>query len=168
MGKLFIYEGKKLFSRRLIPALILFLFLFNGLMVYRESRTRVGWYYKKTDVGRVYDDLSGMTAPEAEAWLSERLDYLKAVAVWREWADNAGAWNEEDRAAFKERNREILSRYPDLDIEESSLRYLRSFYNEQHLLAEILEQVSAVAHYEDYLNRIGEEAKIMTLSLIHI
>ena len=105
-----------------------------------------------------------MTAPEAEAWLSERLDYLKAVAVWREWADNAEAWNEEDRAAFKERNREILSRYPDLDIEESSLRYLRSFYNEQHLLSEILEQVSAVAHYEDYLNRIGEEAKIMTSS----
>lgn len=164
MGKLFIYEGKKLFSRRLIPALILFLFLFNGLMVYRESRTRVGWYYKKTDVGRVYDDLSSMTAPEAEAWLSERLDYLKAVAVWREWADNAEAWNEEDRAAFKKQNREILSRYPDLDIEESSLRYLRSFYNEQHLLAEILEQVSAVAHYEDYLNRIGEEAKIMTSS----
>lgn len=96
----------------------------------------MGWYYKKTDVGRVYDDLSGMTAPEAETWLSERLDYLKAVAVWREWADNAEAWNEEDRAAFKERNREILSRYPDLDIEESSLRYLRSFYNEQHLLAE--------------------------------
>ena len=84
-----------------------------------------------------------MTAPEAEAWLSERLDYLKAVAVWREWADNAEAWNEEDRAAFKKQNREILSRYPDLDIEESSLRYLRSFYNEQHLLAEILEQYAA-------------------------
>ncbi len=37
MGRLIFYESKKLMGKRLVPALLLFLFAFNGLMLCRES-----------------------------------------------------------------------------------------------------------------------------------
>ena len=67
--------------------LLIFLFLFNGLMVYRESRQNIGYGYQREDVGKVYDDLENMTALEAEIWLKERIRFLDAVDVWREWTD---------------------------------------------------------------------------------
>lgn len=121
MVRLIFYESKKLMGKRLIPALLLFLFAFNGLMLYRESGQRIDWSYTRKDVGRVYEDLAGLTAPEAEERLTEKKELLSAVSVWREWTDGYGEWNGEERRAFQERNREILEKYPDLDPEGSSL-----------------------------------------------
>ena len=164
MGKLLLYELKKLFSRKLIPALLLFLFCFNALMVYRESTKKIEWSYTKKEIGAVYESLEGMTALEAEAYLEEKLEILEAVDVWRQWADYSGEWNAREKAAFKERHAELLGKYPELDIEDSYLHYLKDFYNEQKLLTDIYAQVSAAAHYDDYLNGIEEEARIMTSS----
>ena len=164
MVRLIFYESKKLMGKRLIPALLLFLFAFNGLMLYRESGQRIDWSYTRKDVGRVYEDLAGLTAPEAEERLTEKKELLSAVSVWREWTDGYGEWNGEERRAFQERNQEILEKYPDLDPEGSYLSYLTNFYSEQSLIDTVLSQVSAVAHYDDYLEGIDEEAKIMTAS----
>ena len=164
MGRLIFYESKKLFGKRLVPALLLFLFVFNGLMLYRESGQRIDWRYTRRDIGRVYEDLAGMTAPEAEEALTAKKELLAAVAVWREWTDGYGEWNREERQGFLERNREILEKYPELDPEGSYLSYLTDFYGEQDLIDSVLAQVSSVAHYEDYLAGIDEEAKIMTNS----
>ncbi len=162
MGRLIYYESKKLLGKRLVPALLLFLFLFNGLMLYRESGQRIDWSYTRKDVGRVYEDLAGLTALEAEEKLAEKKELLSAVSVWREWTDGYGEWNEEERRAFRERNQEVFQKYPDLDPEGSYLSYLTNFYSEQKLVDDVLAQVSAVAHYGDYLAGIDEEAKIMT------
>src|SRR5699024_7633095 len=53
---------------------------------------------------------------------------------------------------------------PDLDIDAGYLLYLDNFRMEQWLLEDVLEQVSAAAHYGEYLDGIGEEARIMTSS----
>ena len=164
MGRLIIYESKKWMGKRLIPALLLFLFVFNGLMLYREAGQRTSWSYTRKDVGRVYEDLAGCMALEAEEKLAEKKELLSAVAVWREWTDGCGEWDEEERQAFQERNQEILGKYPDLDPEGSYLSYLTNFYSEQDLIDEVLSQVSAAAHYDDYLEEIDEEAKVMTAS----
>ncbi len=164
MGRLVFYEWKKLFGKRLIPVLLLFLFLFNGLMLYRESGQRINWSYTRKDVVRVYADLAGCTAPEAEAALTEKKELLSAVAVWREWVDGYGEWNEKERESFRERNAKTFEKYPDLDPEGSYLSYLTNFYSEQDLLDNVLSQVSAAAHYDEYLEGIDEEAKIMTSS----
>ncbi len=164
MGKLFFYELKKLFSKKLIPALLLFLFCFNGLMVYRESGQNAEPYYTKKEIGAVYEDLEGMTALEAEVYLGEQIELLEAVDVWRKWADYSEEWTAEEKDYFKKKNQELLEVYPDLDINESYLHYLKDFYAEQKLLSDVYEQVSAVAHYEEYLDGIEEEARIMTSS----
>ncbi|MCI8506562.1 MAG: hypothetical protein HFI67_10290 [Lachnospiraceae bacterium] len=164
MVRLVFYESKKLMGKRLIPALLLFLSAFNALMLYRESEQRIDWSYTRRNVGRVYEDLAGCTALEAEEKLAEKNELLSAVSVWREWTDGYGEWNGEERRAFQERNQEILGKYPDLDPEGSYLSYLTNFYSEQDLIDTILSQVSAVAHYDDYLAGIDEEAGIMTAS----
>ena len=164
MAGLIGYEMKKLFSRRIVPFLLLALFVFNGLMVYRESGKSVGYGYTREDVGRVYDSLEGMTALEAEEFLSGRIRLLEAVDVWRQWADGQDTWNEEEKAGFLNSNRELMEAYPDLDIDAGYLLYLDNFRMEQWLLEDVLEQVSAAAHYGEYLDGIGEEARIMTSS----
>ncbi|MCD2493727.1 hypothetical protein LQE92_14045 [Lacrimispora sp. NSJ-141] len=163
MARLFYYEFKKLFSKKVVPFFFLFLFFFNGLMVYRESRGRYQGYLK-ADVSKVYESLAGMTALEAEENLTERVNLLEAVDVWRQWADGYEGWTEEDKQSFRSAHKEIMSRYPNLDIEDSYLLYLKNFYDEQSLLADVLEQVSAAAHYEEYLEGIEDEARIMTAS----
>ncbi len=164
MAGLLYYEMKKLFSRRMLPLLLLALFLFNGLMVYRESGRRVGYGYTRHDIGEVYESLEGMTALEAEAYLAERIRLLEAVDVWRQWADGQDVWTDEEKAGFLSSNRELMDAYPDLDIDAGYLLYLDNFYLERRLLQDVLEQVSAAAHYGEYLDGIGEEAKIMTSS----
>lgn len=164
MAKLLYFEMKKLFSGKLMASLLLFLFLFNGLMVYRESQTKINWSYTKADVGRVYDSLEGMTALEAETYLAERIELLEAVDVWRQWADGSPEWNKDERQSFLDYHEELMEQYPDLDIEAGYLLYLRNFYSEQKLLNDMYDQVSAVAHYGEYLNGLEEEAKIMTSS----
>lgn len=164
MGRLIFYEYKKLFGKRLVPALLLFLLLFNGLMVYRESGQSLNWYYTRKDVRKVYEDISGYTALEAETLLAEKKELLEAVNVWRTWIDNYGEWTKEERKAYREWNAEIFQKHPDLDPEGSYLAYLTNFYNEQELVQDVLAQVSSVAHYEDYLTGIDEEAKIMAAS----
>ena len=164
MGRLVFYEWKKLFGKRLVPVLLLFLFVFNGLMLYRESGQKMGWSYTRKDIARVYADLEGCTAPEAEEELIAKKELLSAVVVWREWVDGYGEWNEEERKSFRERNAAILEQYPNLDPEGSYLSYLTNFYSEQDLVEDVLSQVSAAVHYDDYLEGIDEEAKIMTSS----
>ncbi|MDI9242237.1 hypothetical protein QJ036_07055 [Ruminococcus sp. YH-rum2234] len=164
MAGLFKYEWKKLFSKKIMIFLLIFLFLFNGLMVYRESRQNIGYGYQREDVGKVYDDLENMTALEAEIWLKERIRFLDAVDVWREWTDGQSVWTEEERQAFREYNREIMEEYSDLNINEGYLLYLNNLQNEKRLLRTVLEQVSEVAHYREYLDGIENEAKIMTSS----
>ena len=52
MGRLVFYESKKLMGKRLIPAMLLFLFAFNGLILYQESGQRIDWSYpEKTWAG---------------------------------------------------------------------------------------------------------------------
>ncbi|MCI8466321.1 MAG: hypothetical protein HFI63_10815 [Lachnospiraceae bacterium] len=164
MGRLVFYEYKKLFGKRLVPVLILFLFIFNILMLYREAGVKIDWRYTRKDVGRVYEDLSGLTALEAEERLAGQKELLEAVAVWREWTDNYAESTREARQDFRRRNEKILNKYPDLDPEGSYLVYMTNFYNEQKLILDVLAQVSSVAHYEDYLESIDEEAEIMTSS----
>ncbi len=164
MVRLIFYESKKLTGKRLVPALLLFLFAFNGLMLCRESGQKIDWSYTRRDVGRVYEDLAGLTALEAEEKLAAQKELLSAVSVWREWTDGYGEWSGEERRAFQERNREVFQNYPDLDPEGSYLSYLTNFYSEQSLINTVLSQVSAAAHYEVYLEGIDEEAEIMTAS----
>ena len=131
MAGLIGYEMKKLFSRRIVPFLLLALFVFNGLMVYRESGKSVGYGYTREDVGRVYGSLEGMMALEAEEFLSGRIRLLEAVDVWRQWADGQDTWNEEEKAGFLNSNRELMEAYPDLDIDAGYLLYLDNFRMEQ-------------------------------------
>ncbi|QNM06628.1 hypothetical protein [Qiania dongpingensis] len=163
MTRLFYFEFKKLFSKKAVPFFFLFLLLFNGIMIYRESRGRYQGYLK-ADVSKVYESLDSMTALEAEETITERVKLLEAVDVWRQWADGFEAWTEEDKQSFRNVHKEVMNQYPDLDIEDSYLLYLKNFYDEQSLLSDVLEQVSAVAHYEEYLEGIEEEARIMTAS----
>lgn len=164
MGGLLKYEYKKIFSRKLVPALLLFLFLFNLLMVYRGSRETTSWFYDRKDLGKVYQSLEGMTALEAEAYLMEQTKLLEAVDIWRQWADGSGEWSEEEKEDFRNRHAEIMTAYADLDIDASYLHYLTNFYSEWELLKDVLKQVSAVAHYQEYLDGIDQKAKRMTMS----
>ncbi len=115
-------------------------------------------------MGRVYEDLAGCTALEAEERLAEEKELLPAMSVWREWTDGYGEWNREEREAFLERNREILENYPNLNPEGSYLSYLTNYYSEQDPIDAVLSQASAAAHYEDYLAGIDGKAEIMTAS----
>lgn len=164
MAKLVAFEFKKLFCGGLLPSVTVLLFIFNGLMLFRESQSTVGPGYTRSDVGAVYDDLEGMTALEAEEWLTEYLQYLEAVEVWQEWTQSLDSWNDEDREYFEAANADIMESYPDIDLDAVAYRYLDSLYSEMELVDDILEQVSAAAHYNEYLEQIDEAAAIMTRS----
>lgn len=151
--RIYLGELSKIFLKKSIIGIFLALTILNGVLLWvNENQKNI--FYTAKQYKALYSDLEGLSAQEAYASLDLRKKSLEVINYLDIGEDVSKA----------------LEQYPEIDADEfieeykagGFLKYTGHPFKENMLISDVFYEISLCSGYENYLNRIDENAKRLT------
>ena len=146
MGTLIGYEFRKTLAPKLTRVILAVLLLLNGIVIDYTARRPLPETENVTraQVSQVYADHAGQSPEQIAAWLQSWLE--EYAALW--WMDDG---------TFRQLTQEQI---------QTILTYTDSIRQEASLIQTVLDQVTPLTEYTNYLNAVQENAESLTQSAL--